>query len=360
MIDSELFLRLVRLGIVKDSLRQPILNSNTELINWQTIEALAERQGLLAIVLDGVERLPNTQRPSQEVLLQWIGTILQEYEQRYVLYGKAIAGLARFYRSHGYKMMVLKGYACSLDWPKPEHRPCGDIDIWQFGQQKEADEALCKQGIEIDNSHHHHSVFYWRDFMVENHYDFFNTKDLKSSKELESVIKELGKDDSHIVELYGEKVYLPSPNLHALFLLRHTLLHFVSTSMNLRQILDWGFFVNAHGKEVDWEWLLGILEKYQMKEFFDCVNAICVENLGFDTVLFPYIQFNPALKDKVLNDTLFPEFIEEEPKNFFARTLYKIKRWNGNAWKQKMCYSDSRTSFFFRSFWAHLIKPASL
>ena len=330
-------------------------------VNWNAIEALAAEQGLSAVVVDGIEKLPDGQKPPKPVLLQWIGEVLQGYEYRYELYCRTIAEMAAFYNEHGFKMMVLKGYACSLDWPKPEHRPCGDIDIWQFGQQKEADAVLAKEkGIKIDKSHHHHTVFYWRDFMVENHYDFINTKDLRSSKEIEAIFKELGYDDSHYVELYGEKIYLPSPNLHALFLLRHTLLHFVSTSMNLKQILDWGFFVKAHGKEVDWKWLLEILDKYKMKEFFDCLNAICVENLGFETRIFPYIQFNPFQKDQVLNDTLYPKFTEEEPHSFFARTLYRIRRWNSNAWKQKMCYTDSRASIFLRSLWAHLIKPATL
>lgn len=49
------------------------------------------------------------------------------------VYLQAVASLAGFYNAHGYKMMVLKGYACSLNWPRPEHRPCGDIDIWLFG-----------------------------------------------------------------------------------------------------------------------------------------------------------------------------------------------------------------------------------
>lgn len=76
--------------------------------------------------------------------------------------------------------MVLKGYACSIDWPKPEHRPCGDIDIWLFGKQKEADAALAASpkfhdsSFKIDSSHHHHTVFDWCSFSVENHYDFVN------------------------------------------------------------------------------------------------------------------------------------------------------------------------------------------
>lgn len=99
--------------------------------------------------------------------MEWIGETLQGYEYRYELYQRAIAELAEFYNSHGFKMMVLKGYACSLDWPKPEHRPCGDIDIWLFGQQREADAALVSwfkvqdPSFKIDSSHHHHTVFDW-------------------------------------------------------------------------------------------------------------------------------------------------------------------------------------------------------
>lgn len=42
-------------------------------------------------------------------------------------------------------------------------------------------------------------------------------------------------------------------------------------------MLDWAFFVEKHGNEVDWDWLEGLLDKYHMKAFFGCVNAICVD-----------------------------------------------------------------------------------
>ena len=149
--------------------------------DWQTIKALADKQGLTAVIVDGIEKLPDTKRPPKELLLQWIGEVFQNYENRYKLYQQAIAELAGWYNTHGYKMMVLKGYACSLDWSKPQHRPCGDIDIWQFGQQKEADESLRQAqgpGFKIDKSHHHHTVFNWGEFTVENDIGFVSAKQI--------------------------------------------------------------------------------------------------------------------------------------------------------------------------------------
>lgn len=182
----------------------------------------------------------------------------------------------------------------------------------------------------------------------------------KSNVELEKELQRLGQDDSHSVEVYGEKVYLPSPNLHALFLLKHTMNDFTSFSMTLRQLLDWAFHVEKYGESIDWEWLTGTLEKYRMKEFFNTVNAICVEDLGFNASIFHTEQFNPSLKERVLKDILEPLFSLEEPSRLLPRLIYKYKRWKGNAWKHEMCYNESMWSAFWSGVWSHLLKPSSI
>ena len=352
---NTIFLNLVRLGIghYAGALNQPVC--------WKEIQNLAEEQELYAVVLDAIEKLPKTQRPPQTILLEWIGEVLQGYEYRYDQYCKAISELTGFYNSHGYKMMVLKGYACAINWPRPEHRPCGDIDIWQFGKQKKADAALAKEkGVKIDQGHHHHTVFDWMDFSVENHYDFVNVHDYQSSKEIEIILKDLGQDDSYPVAVNGEKVYLPSPNLHALFLLRHMVSHFSSTSITYRQLLDWAFFVEKHTEEIDWEWLCKTLKHYNMMEFTNCINAICVEELGFSPTIFSNVQFNPSLKEKIAEDILSPAYEASSPHLFIPRIVYKCRRWKSNAWKRKLCYKEGKTVSFWKGVWLHLTKPASI
>lgn len=362
-----LFLQLVRLGIGHSA------DSQSTVVNWSEIKTLAERQGLSAVALDGIEKASQYCQIPLNLKLQWIGEVLQDFEGRYKAYEKTIGEMAEFYNRHGFKMMVLKGYACSLDWPKPEHRPCGDIDIWQFGQQEEADKALGSwfkdhgSRFEIDNSHHHHTVFNWGDFTVENHYDFINVHHHKSHVKLEKILKEIAADDSHYIEIKGDsdgvataKVYLPSPNLNALFLMKHLMLHFSTGEITLRQVLDWAFFIEKHGKDVDWNKILGIYDEFHMREFFNCINAICVEELGFASSIFSYVQFNPFLKERVLNDILNPRFQGEMPSNLFARILWKIRRWKANEWKHDLCYEESMWSAFWSGVWGHLLKPASI
>ena len=349
------FLSIIRLGIGHSVL---ILPKDVE---WPAIKALAEEHGLMGVLIDGIERLPESLRSPKDLLLEWIGEVLKGYEYRFDLYRKAISELAGFYNSQGLRMMIIKGYACSLDWPNPSHRPCGDIDIWLFGTQKEADVILArKKGIQIDSSHHHHTVFDWKGFVVENHYDFINVHHHKSNAELEKILKKLGQDDTLFTKVNGEKIFLPSPNLHALFLLKHIISHFASECVNLRQVLDRGFFVKKHTKDVDWKWLDGILERNCMKEFHGIINAICVKELGFHESIFSYVQFVPHSKDRVFNDVLNPEFADKKPLWFLPRMIFRYRRWMANAWKHRLCYKDSMWSAFWSGVWNHLLKPASI
>ncbi len=388
------FLQLVRLGIGHQA---GPLSANPD---WEAIYAQAQKHALPAVLVDGINDLRckrddvrcegeshtsaiihQPSFPPKELMLQWIGETLQSFEMPRKVYLQAVASLAGFYNAHGYRMMVLKGYACSLNWPRPEHRPCGDIDIWLFGQQPEADDALTKAtGIEVDTSHHHHTVFNWGGFMVENHYDFVNVHSYRSSRRMERLFKELGafeqKNENENqnenlsqkaqkghgfthqpVELMGERLWLPSPNLHALFLLRHLGAHFAAIDISLRQLLDWAFFAEKHTAEVDWEWLQGVLEEYGMSLFFHCVNAICVEDLGFTEEVFPKGDFDPLLKQRILTDILAPEYSREEPAAFIPKMTYKYRRWQGNAWKQRLVYDDNRFVSFWTGLGEHIFRP---
>ena len=71
------FLVLVRQGIGKGGY------GSISSYDWPRIQEMASEQGLSAVVLDGIERLPDQQRPPKVFLLEWIGETLQGYEYRY-------------------------------------------------------------------------------------------------------------------------------------------------------------------------------------------------------------------------------------------------------------------------------------
>lgn len=356
----DVFMSLVRLGIGHSSglVKGPV--------DWNIVFALAMHHKLVAVAFDGLDVLEKqgTQPddgPATELKDKWISQTIG-CEIRYNRCCDTLSEMAAFFRIHGIKMMVLKGYSLSLDWPVPNHRTSGDIDIWLFGRQKEGDDLVIKEkGLTVDNSHHHHTTFLWGKMLIENHFDFINVHNHRSHQSLEKILKELAQDDSCSTEINGERVFLASPKLAALFLLKHTMLHFVSYDFSFRQILDWAFFAQKHGKELDWDWLLAVLEEQGMLPLFHIFNAICIEDFGFDTSIFPHVEADPLLKERVRHEIYYPSFKGGEPNGkFFYRVCYKTKRWISGIWKQKLCYKESIWSSFWSGIWSHLMKPASI
>ena len=102
----------------------------------------------------------------EDLKYDWFGEVFAR-EEDYHKYVEDICSLAKTYAEAGIEMMILKGYGLSLNYPEPSHRPTGDIDVYLFGKWRETDKLMADRGIDIDYSHHHHSVFSWRGQMVE-------------------------------------------------------------------------------------------------------------------------------------------------------------------------------------------------
>lgn len=325
--------------------------------NWSEVMAFCLSQGVVGICYDVIEKVEKACRPSREMLIMWFGQV-NLHENLYKQQKVTLSHLAKFYEQESIRMMLLKGYGLSLFWPKPEHRPVGDIDCYNFGQQELADKRIREvYGIAIDNSHHKHSVFQFENTTVENHYSFLNVHGHRSTAEIERILEEELKNDLNINEDRKIKnLYYPSVRFNSLYLLRHSAEHFASVDINLRQVLDWGFFVRTN--DVDWDWLLCKIDKVGMKQYFAVLNAICIRYLGFDASLFPALDVDEKLVARSMNDILSPEFQKERHKNTLAEMLYRFRRWNANRWKHDMVYKESAWQSLRTQLWSHLLKPS--
>ncbi|MCR5549181.1 MAG: nucleotidyltransferase family protein [Bacteroidales bacterium] len=360
---TAILLRLIALGLGNDV----EFDIPLEGVDWQEMIRRAMTDGLDAVAFDGVQALYKRRPDLADTLdgtlggtkFKWMSFTLQA-ELDYEEYREKLQALAAFYNEAEIPVMVLKGYGLSLNYPIPQHRPTGDIDIYLFGRWKEADRLLAERmGIRIDNSHHHHSTFQFQELLVENHYDLTNVYVRPSNRRLEPLLKELAAREPVEWKMDGASILLPCADFNALFLLRHAALHFSSGYINLRQILDWLLFVREHGAEVDWKWLYGILERENMVHFTNSLNAIGVHYLGFAPEIFPGIEQDQALIDRVFGEILHPAFQDKEDGTLLNSLRVKMTRWWSNRWKYRLCFSDSLTAAFFHSLFAKFLKPKS-
>lgn len=341
---------------------------------------LAAKQGVLAVVWDNLSQSEAWNSNlcagiDLALRIRWAVNV-DQIEQTYLKQKKAIASLAHFFAEHGICMMVLKGYGLSLNYPIPEHRPCGDIDIWLFGieedaagksciknVQAQADELLReKLNISIDEDKHHHTVFYFDGVMVENHYDFLNVHAHVSNRVIERRLQALARERMECVVVDGEEVYLPSADFNALFILRHTASHFAAEKIGLRHLLDWKYFVEKNASDIDWDALERFAKEMNMHRFLYCMNAICIDYLGLSSDLLPPFERDKDLEQRVLNEIFCPEFSEPKPScnSLFQSLSYKLRRWWVNRWKHRIVYREGLVSTFFVQVWSHLMKPKTL
>ena len=171
----------------------------------QKIYQITSAHGIAAVAWDYIQRKDadeklalDLQPLSKADQIRWMVTV-EQVERKYEHQKSVIAKLAKFFAQHGIKMMILKGYGLSLNYPVPNHRQCSDIDIWlleekcaedgsveRYGVQQKADKLLHEHyNIPIDEGKHHHTVFYIDGVMVENHYDFLYIHAHRSNRIIE-------------------------------------------------------------------------------------------------------------------------------------------------------------------------------
>ena len=351
------------------------LGRGTELpviTDWNILLELALDQGVAGITLDAIKEYindhPNTiliedQDQQTTLLMKWYGMV-NLTTNRYLENKKVIGKLSHFYEKCGIPMMLLKGYGLSLNYPIPEHQPSGDIDIYLFGKCKRADSLFSEcTGVEIDNSHHHHSVFSLDKQTVENHYDFINPHSHRYGNKIETHFKSLAREKGDQIM---QNVYLPSPLLELEFTARHTASHFASGELKVRQILDWILLAEKKLDKIDWISFWRDVKWMGMLEFVSAMVDIAVTYLGSNKELFHMpnnIKSDLVLADKILEDTLHPlhsELTNKPPKGVLVYLCWIIRRWWLNRWKHSIVYSDSLLATFFSQIISHICKPSSL
>lgn len=355
--NSQTLLRLLRLANVQDSaMLDTALLKDT---NWQFLYPLVLHQGVSAILLDAIALLPEEVRPPKPVLLQWIGQATM-MERIYAKHKERIASLATFYKQNDIRILLLKGYGCSLCYTKPEHRPTGDIDVYLFGKQDEADILVEKQlGIKVHREYHKHSTFNYGGVEVENHAKFIDDVSHKSNIRFERILMSVLKNEA-CLQSPIDNVLLPSPTFNALFLLRHTGEHFASNEITLRHVLDVGTFFQQYHSQIDWALVFKVYKEERMLQFFNAIATICVEYIGMNAVCFASddksyaYQSDITLAKRILYDIFEKKDVLPMSTIGIDTIGKKLKyamdkscRWWHNRWKYQLVYNENLA----QSFW---------
>ena len=302
---------LLRLGLNISSIDKENLSDFIMLPaeKWKSLGDMARHQGVLGIMLDGIEELDNTRygltrelQASQK--LEWIGEVLQ-IEHRNQQQKVVMNALAGKWLENNIRMMVIKGQANGLLYPKPFHRSPGDIDCYLFEDYSLGNDIARKLGADVDESWYKHSVIQYKGEVFENHQYFVLTREGKTGKLLQ---KEL--EDALVVDNWESFpnciIRIPPVQWNAMYLTYHSCGHFTKEGLRLKQVLDWAMFLHKEQDKVDWGLFYAFCERYHLRRFADAMTAICVEHLGIN-IENSLITAKSPYSEKILYSALYDD-----------------------------------------------------
>lgn len=345
-MEKELF-ALLRLGLGNTGLEKENLSNFIVFptAQWAMIGEIAHQQGVLGVMLDGVDRLESfgcgaTRELSKEQKLEWIGNVLNGYEIRNQHQLAVITDLQQRWADVGLRMLVMKGQAMGTYYPNPKHRAPGDIDCYLFDGYAKGNEKAREWADNVDEGWYKHSVISYKGETIENHQYFVHTREGKVSKQLNQQLCNT-LDGVNFNVLCGTGALLPPPMFNALFLTYHALTHFLEEGLRLKQLLDWAMFLKREAKNIDWPLFYSWCDKYHFRRFVDVTTDIAVHHLGV-TLTDPQIVCRSPFTEKVLRSTIYDEdYVFNNTQGGWNNRWHIIKNLIKYRWKYHQIYQHS-------------------
>jgi hypothetical protein len=232
---------LLRLAIGTEKVDAVAKTMPTEGVSWQSVYALARRQGVLAIAFDGLVKIFEQNKEfaasfPQSLKLQWINAVFS-IEKRYDYSKTVCAELVEKWAEQGIRTLCLKGFAFSTYYPIPNHRECGDFDCYLYDDYDKGNAVAKGLGVNVHDDWYKHSEMIYRKVMIENHRFFVAVRNNKKNTQLQNVLDDIARNEER-KPISDTKIEAPSAMFNALFMNHHSLTHFLSEGIRLRHILD--------------------------------------------------------------------------------------------------------------------------
>ena len=259
---------------------------------WLDMYDESERQAVTGILLQGIERLPLEQRPSQEILLQWIGIGQMIEQQNHLLDERCVELLGRI-QDAGLQGSILKGQGMALLYDKDLRtlRQSGDIDVYANCGIRKAIAFAQAQGLkDVDWDYKHLHLNLWDDTEVEMHYRVEVLLNLWKNRKLQ---KWFQKHQDAVLgsrfKVQDGEMMTPTVEFNVFYILLHIYRHFLYEGVGMRQIVDYYFVLKARTKEkLDVSYSLETVSRFGMERFAKGLMWVMHEALGMPSELMPW------------------------------------------------------------------------
>lgn len=295
----DLLLHLLRCSL-NSTMPDPSLQISEE--EWTSLFWLARKHGVVTMINDVIEQMPPTQRPQGDIALSW-ALSADRTHYHYARQQKVLDKITLQAKEEGLDIILIKGMTLSKLYPHPNSRSCGDIDIYFPGNYQKGNLLLGAPDAMVDGKHSEMAV---DGVTVENHLHFLDLH-YRSQKKAEAYILQSLPQASPDGEL--------PPMANMVYLLMHTVSHLTAKiKLPLRNVVDWGMFLNAYKEQLSPSECHKVLRHIGMVDAFNLLTQLAAEFIGADLsdYIIGTVRQDDAkrMREMILNKS----YMESRPK----------------------------------------------
>lgn len=253
--DEEILLiGLCRLEFSDDNIKK-IRSLITAITDWNYFSSLANAHGVSALVCHNLEKHNLLTTIPEEVVTFLRGALMLSLSHN-AFNTEAMCEVLRLLNEANIRTVLLKGLALDLTVYENEGlRQMSDVDILINREEcLKAREILIRNGfisLPVKSKFHELIIAYTGKHLpslikngssIEIHHELFGSK--------KNVLTRMLYKKSYAIEIKGEKIYIPQPQLFFLYLVRHLWLHELNNESQLRLYTDLVVLIEKHHDEI--------------------------------------------------------------------------------------------------------------
>lgn len=313
------FFQLLRLAIGSSDVHPSIGKGE-----WGAIYEMAQKQSLLGVVFDGVQRMSDTAKEKGgsiemdvDLLMTWMGKCKQ-IEKRNRQLNEAVGKVSAWFQKDGFRSCILKGQGNALMYACPAHRTAGDIDIWLSGEPAEVIRFVHSISPKEKACYHHIDYPAFNGIPVEVHYrPCYLLNPLHNHRLQKFFCQSAEEQFRHKVCIGDKEVAIPTVRFNAVYQLVHIYNHLFQEGIGMRQIVDYYYVIEKlHADcveatpQVDWQ---TELQRLGLWRFAGAVMYVLREVLGMveEKMIAPMdVKRGKALLEEIFQGGNFGQYDE--------------------------------------------------
>ncbi len=295
-------------------------------MEWQGLYRFGKEQALLGVLYEGIKRLPNGVFADEDLLAKWT-VVAHNTTLKNQRINAVAVDLCQKLADDGWRYCVLKGQGNTINYPNPNSRAPGDIDIWLVADKTKWSQgeaypyrgsitSYISETFGEGETRYYHTEFDCNGVSVEAHYmpGIMNCP-WYNHRLQEFYQRNADLQCSNIVELPDNagSIAIPTVAFNLIYQLAHLYHHFFDEGIGFRQMVDY-YQLLVHNRQEVVDAIPAIRKELRYVGLYDFAGAVMwvlQETLGLDHELMigaPDERRGKVLLEEILNGGNFGKY----------------------------------------------------